>query len=68
MNLKDKLESGASELSKGLNGKLPKGALKADGVIPINGTFDEGRYQDYLVNADRAIDLTDSDSVSRTQG
>ena len=41
-----------------LRGEQPAGPLKGNGVIPINNTFEDGTYQDYVVSTPRASDLT----------
>lgn len=58
MALKDKFEAEGSVLTP-LKGNKPKSSLyQTKGLIPVNNTFSKGTYQDYVVNVDRATDLT----------
>ena len=68
MALKAKFETNGS-LYNSLNGTLPKGALidpKSE-AIALNDTFSKGRYQDYVLDTDKAIDMTGA-SQFKTQG
>ena len=50
-----------------LLGTLPKGALKDPKTLPVNSSFEKGRYQDYVLDTEKAVDQTGA-SQSRTQG
>jgi hypothetical protein len=41
-----------------LKGETPRGPLKNGGTIPINNTFSDGTYIDYVSDSPRAIDST----------
>ena len=68
MDLKSKLESKEDSITSkyGLKGQTPKGPLNGVGYLPLNDTFSQGTYQDYLVKTinqetvqdSRAQDLT----------
>ena len=47
-----KFEEDGSTLTP-LRGEQPVGPLKGNGVIPINNTFSEGTYQNYVSDAPR---------------
>lgn len=66
MALKDKFEANGSELNS-LAGTLPKGPLKDPKTLPLNNSFEKGRYQDYVLDTDKATDQTGA-SQARTQG
>tara|TARA_R110001606_G_C14966284_1_gene602567 strand:+ start:198 stop:398 length:201 start_codon:yes stop_codon:yes gene_type:complete len=66
MALKKQFEEKGSTLNP-LAGTLPKGPLKDANTLPVNNSFDKGRYQDYILDTDKAIDIT-GDSQDRTQG
>lgn len=57
MALKSKFEAGGSAFNP-LKGTLPKTALKSGETIPVNNTFSKGQYRDYVLDTDRATDLT----------
>jgi len=50
-----------------LLGTLPKTALKDADTVILNDTFGKGRYQDYVLDTEKAIDLTGK-AQTRTQG
>ena len=52
-----KFEEDGSTLTP-LRGEQPVGPLKGNGVIPINNTFSEGTYQNYVSDAPNAVDTT----------
>jgi hypothetical protein len=56
MALLDKFKKDGSVLTP-LRGTKPKTTLVRD-VIQVNNTFSKGQYQDYVLQADRASDLT----------
>ena len=66
MALKAKFEANGSQLNS-LAGTLPKGPLKDPKTLPLNNSFEKGRYQDYVLDTEKAVDQTGS-SQSRTQG
>lgn len=66
MALRDKFETEGSDLNP-LKGTLPKAALKDAGTVNLNDTFGKGRYQDYVLDTEKAIDLTGG-AQTRTQG
>ena len=66
MALKDKFEANGSELNP-LAGTLPKGPLKDPKTLPLNNSFEKGRYQDYVLDTDKATDQTGA-AQTRTQG
>lgn len=66
MALKDKFEANGSELNS-LAGTLPKGPLKDPKTLPLNNSFEKGRYQDYVLATDKATDQTGA-AQARTQG
>ena len=66
MALKAKFEANGSQLNS-LAGTLPKGPLKDPKTLPLNNSFEKGRYQDYILDTDKAIDKTGT-SQDRTQG
>ena len=41
-----------------LRGEQPSGPLKGNGVIPINNTFSQGTYQNFVSDAPTAVDTT----------
>ena len=41
-----------------LRGEHPAGPLKGNGVIPINNTFSQGTYQNFVSDAPNAVDTT----------
>lgn len=57
MALKDRFETGGSTLNS-LKGGLPTTSLKAGDIIPVNNTFSKGQYRDYVLDTDKATDLT----------
>jgi len=57
MPLLNKLETEGSTLTP-LKGEQPSGPLKAGGTIPVNNTFSQGTYQNYVSDAPRATDTT----------
>jgi len=66
MALKAKFEANGSQLNP-LAGTLPKGALKDPQTLPLNNSFEKGRYQDYVLDTEKAIDQTGA-AQTRTQG
>lgn len=56
MALLDKFKKLGSVLTP-LRGTKPKSTLVKD-VIPVNQTFSKGTYQDYVLNIERARDIT----------
>lgn len=56
MALLDKFKKLGSVLTP-LRGNKPKSTLVKD-VIPVNDTFTKGTYQDYVLNTERAKDIT----------
>jgi len=66
MALRDKFETEGSNLNS-LKGTLPKTALKDSNTVNLNDTFGKGRYQDYVLDTEKAIDLTGK-AQTRTQG
>ena len=69
MNLEQKLGDKMSYKGKvtSLLGALPQGALKDPKTLPLNNSFEKGRYQDYVLDTEKAVDQTGA-SQSRTQG
>ena len=57
MPLLSKFEQEGSTLTP-LRGEQPTAPLKGNGVIPINNTFENVTYQDYVVDTPRASDTT----------
>jgi len=57
MPLLKRFEEKGSTLTP-LKGEQPSAPLKGNGVIPINNTFNEGTYEDYVVNTPRVTDNT----------
>ena len=57
MPLLKKFEEKGSTLTP-LKGETPKGPLKDGSTIPINTTFSDGTYQDYVSDSPRAVDTT----------
>jgi hypothetical protein len=56
MALLDKFKKDGSVLTP-LRGTKPKATLVRD-VIQVNNTFSKGQYQDYVLQTERASDLT----------
>lgn len=57
MPLLDKFEKQGSTLTP-LRGEKPSAPLKGNGVIPVNDTFSQGTYEDFVSNAPRTNDNT----------
>ena len=57
MPLLNKLENDGSTLTP-LRGEQPTAPLKGNGVIPVNNTFSQGTYQDFVSDAPRTTDTT----------
>jgi|TARA_R110000803_G_scaffold185289_1_gene247665 hypothetical protein len=57
MPLLDKFEQQGSTLTP-LRGEKPSAPLKGNGVIPVNDTFSQGTYEDFVSNAPRVVDTT----------
>ena len=57
MPLLKRFEDNGSTLTP-LRGEQPSAPLKGNGVISINNTFQDGTYQDYVVDTPRASDIT----------
>jgi len=57
MPLLNKLEQQGSTLTP-LRGETPTAPLNGTGVIPINNTFSQGTYQDFVSDAPRTTDTT----------
>lgn len=56
MALLEKLQKEGTVLTP-LRGTKPKSTLVKD-VIQVNKTFSKGTYQDYVLNTERALDIT----------
>jgi len=57
MPLLDKFEKQGSTLTP-LRGEKPSATLKGNGVIPVNNTFSQGTYEDFVSDAPRTDDNT----------
>lgn len=57
MALLDKFETNGSTLNP-LKGTQPEAALKDAATLPVNDSFSKGKYQSYILDTDRATDLT----------
>lgn len=57
MALKDKFESNGSSLNP-LKGAKPTTSLSDGATIPVNDTFSKGQYRDYVLDTDKASDIT----------
>lgn len=57
MPLLDKFEQQGSTLTP-LRGEKPSAPLNGNGVIPVNDTFSQGTYEDFVSNAPRVVDTT----------
>jgi|TARA_R110000822_G_scaffold71518_4_gene172411 hypothetical protein len=57
MPLLDKFEKQGSTLTP-LRGEKPSAPLKGNGVIPVNDTFSQGTYEDFVSDAPRVVDTT----------
>tara|TARA_Y100000114_G_scaffold132999_1_gene132098 strand:- start:1682 stop:1864 length:183 start_codon:yes stop_codon:yes gene_type:complete len=57
MPLLSKFEQNGSTLTP-LRGETPSAPLKGNGVIPINNTFSQGTYQNYVSDAPNSVDST----------
>tara|TARA_B110000483_G_scaffold207012_1_gene251710 strand:- start:77 stop:256 length:180 start_codon:yes stop_codon:yes gene_type:complete len=57
MPLLDKFEQQGSTLTP-LRGEKPSAPLKGNGVIPVNNTFSQGTYEDFVSDAPRVVDTT----------
>jgi len=57
MPLLSKLEVDGTTLTP-LKGNIPTAALNGTGTIPINDTFNQGTYQEYVSDAPRSVDAT----------
>ena len=57
MPLLDKFEKQGSTLTP-LRGEKPSAPLKGNGVIPVNNTFSQGTYEDFVSDAPRVVDTT----------
>ena len=66
MPLLNKLENDGSTLTP-LRGEQPTGPLKAGGTIPVNNTFSQGTYQNYVSDAPNSVDTTGNISPSATR-
>ena len=54
--LADRLEAAGSPQSLN-NGALPTTANQAAGILPINNTFSQGKYLDFVVNAESELNV-----------
>jgi|TARA_B110000967_G_scaffold6167_1_gene6190 hypothetical protein len=57
MPLLDKFEKQGSTLTP-LRGEKPSAPLKGNGIIPVNNTFSQGTYTDYVSDAPKTDDNT----------
>ena len=57
MPLLDKFEKQGSTLTP-LRGEKPAAPLKGNGIIPVNNTFSQGTYEDFVSDAPRTDDTT----------
>jgi hypothetical protein len=57
MPLLSKLEVDGTTLTP-LKGNVPTSALNGTGTIPINNTFTQGTYQNYVSDAPNSVDAT----------
>lgn len=56
MALLDKFKKGESSYNAFIG--TPKAAInRGSNAIPVNDTFSKGKYQDYVVNTERATDV-----------
>lgn len=56
MALLDKFKKGESSFNAFIGS--PKGPInRGSNTIPVNDTFSKGKYQDYVVNPERATDI-----------
>ena len=57
MPLLNKFETEGSTLTP-LRGEKPSAPLKSGGTIPLNNTFSQGTYQNYVSDAPNSVDAT----------
>jgi hypothetical protein len=57
MPLLNKFETEGSTLTP-LKGEKPSAPLKSGGTIPLNNTFSQGTYQNYVSDAPNSVDAT----------
>ncbi len=57
MPLLNKFETEGSTLTP-LRGEKPAAPLKNGGTIPVNNTFSQGTYQNYVSDAPNSVDAT----------
>ena len=57
MTLINKFEKEGSTLTP-LRGEQPSAPLKSGGTIPVNNTFSQGTYQNFVSDAPRSKDVT----------
>ena len=57
MPLLNKLEEDGTTLTP-LKGNVPTAALNGTGTIPINNTFTQGTYQEFVSDAPSSVDTT----------
>ena len=57
MPLLNKFETEGSTLTP-LRGEKPSAPLKSGGTIPVNNTFSQGTYQNYVSDAPNSVDAT----------
>ncbi len=65
MAIKEKFEKDGSTFNE-LAGTIPTTALKDSKTLSVNDSFSKGRYQDYILDTDKATDQTGA--AQATQG